>query len=66
VLPDPTAITVTTAVVLPAANVTVPGTAATAVLSELTFTVKPPAGAGDASVSVALKGRDTDIVALDG
>jgi hypothetical protein len=54
------------AVVLPPGKATVAGTVATEVLSELRFTVKPPAGAGDARVSVALSARDVNIVTLDG
>ena len=43
--PIDTDVTGTLAVVAPAANVTVAGTVATAVLLELVFTVSPPAGA---------------------
>jgi hypothetical protein len=43
--PTVTPVTVTVALVAPAAKLTVAGTVATAVLLELRFTVKPPAGA---------------------
>ena len=50
--PRATPVTGTFAVVAPAANATVAGTVATATLSELRLTVRPPAGAGAGKVNV--------------
>ena len=52
--PGPTPVTGTGTLVAPAANVTVGGTLATAVLLELRLTVKPPAAAGPDRFSVRL------------
>jgi hypothetical protein len=52
VVPSVNAVTGTFAVVAPGAKVTVAGVVATRVLLELTFTVTPPAGAGELSVNV--------------
>jgi hypothetical protein len=51
-VPDETLVTGTGTLVAPAARDTVAGTVATPVALEVRFTVRPPAGAGDASVSV--------------
>lgn len=52
VYPAATPVTGTLTLVVFGANVTVEGTVATPVLSDVKFTVKPPAGAGVASCSV--------------
>lgn len=64
--PKPVAVTGTLTVVVPLANVTVPGTVATDVLLELSLTVVPAAGAAAESVSVRFCAFRPVIVAVEG
>ena len=64
VVPNATPVTGTVAVVAPWANTAVAGTVAVAGVTELKFTVMPPAGAAAESVSVRFCVPKPEIVRL--
>lgn len=65
-VPSETPVTATVVVVAPCGKLTVAGTVATAVLLELTFTVKPPAGAAPESVKVRFWATNPEMVRVAG